>query len=352
MQQEEDINPELSSEERNAIRSFLQRSEVRISTMHRIATTFIGGAGLLLLVPIFLKDAIDNIILVLVRHSTTQFSLYGPRIDTIIILITIGYPLFLSLAVPLYALLILFKDIIQFYFSIYTPGYPGDLLNPSFSLSALTLSPDEAPKARKASLISQYRDPVNGMFMLPFSQERRKDYFTNLHAKTGDAILPPTRRESVLKEQGVLPENYDAEQLQYMNIAMGVARVNDRSLVEEVATTEMLMVRNILYLRRLIIRYTKALLMFIWTALVSFIVLPLIQGNHLPPLIVLGVGYLIWSICVLPLMSLPVHWMYRHRGEDKTHPVDTPLVHLENRVRYFIYFSIISSIIALVLRLA
>ena len=39
----------LEPDERAAIRAFLQRSEVRLSTVHRVATALLSGAGLMVL---------------------------------------------------------------------------------------------------------------------------------------------------------------------------------------------------------------------------------------------------------------------------------------------------------------
>jgi hypothetical protein len=43
------------------LRTYLQRAEVRLSTMHRIAGAFLGGAGLLLLLPAFLREALVQV---------------------------------------------------------------------------------------------------------------------------------------------------------------------------------------------------------------------------------------------------------------------------------------------------
>lgn len=47
------MNGNTDPDARNAMRAFLQRSEVRLSTMHRIANAFLSGAGLLVLFPVF-----------------------------------------------------------------------------------------------------------------------------------------------------------------------------------------------------------------------------------------------------------------------------------------------------------
>jgi hypothetical protein len=56
-------NPDFSpSEARNAQRAYVQRCEVRLSTMHRIAGAFVSGAALLILLPLFLKDVMSPIV--------------------------------------------------------------------------------------------------------------------------------------------------------------------------------------------------------------------------------------------------------------------------------------------------
>ena len=46
----------------NNARAYLGRGETRLSTMHRVAGVFVGGAGLLTLIPFFLKDVVTDII--------------------------------------------------------------------------------------------------------------------------------------------------------------------------------------------------------------------------------------------------------------------------------------------------
>src|SRR3954447_13432052 len=52
----------MSGDERAAIRGFLQRSEVRLSTVHRVATALLSGAGLMVLLPAIARDSIVSVI--------------------------------------------------------------------------------------------------------------------------------------------------------------------------------------------------------------------------------------------------------------------------------------------------
>ena len=51
-----------SADERAAMRGFLQRCEVRLSTMHRVATALLSGAGILVLLPALERDAVLQVL--------------------------------------------------------------------------------------------------------------------------------------------------------------------------------------------------------------------------------------------------------------------------------------------------
>ncbi len=316
------------------MRAFLQRAEVRMSTMHRIATAFIGGAGLLLLIPTFLRDVIDTIITILLKQIGNQFAHLGD-LSAVLTLVLFGltaYPLLLSLWVPLYALYLILKDMVVFYFSIYAPNFNPALRHPTFSLNALAFSPDESPRAKEAIMRYQY-DPAHVQFTIPFSEAKRVAYFDELINETQGNILPSTRAYDALLAQGIVSPEQPRQEIDRYNAAMGVARALDRQLVAEVAHTEMLMIRNVIFLRRLVLRYVKALLMFIWTTIIAFAMLPFLQDRRLPPFLILTTGYFIWSLAVLRVMHLPVYWVYKHLGNGLDHEqVDRQLLVLEEAV--------------------
>ncbi len=338
--------------ERNAMRAFLQRTEVRISTMHRIATAFIGGAGLLLLIPIFFRDAIDGILEVMLMNTEVQFPRQDPLLGTILtvlLFIFVGYNLLLSLWIPIYSLFLLLKDIVQFYFSLYAPGFAPSLVHPTFSLTGLAFPYDESVRAKRD--IMQYQYQSNHIdFVIPFSEGKREAYFDHIVSETHGDIIPPSRQWARLAHEGIVNEESNKKQIERYNAAMGVARSLDRTLVEEVALAEMLIVRNIIYLRRLVLRYTKALLMFIWTTLISFIMLPFLTESRLPVFLVLGVGYFVWSMMVSRLMRLPMNWIIRHRQEHANEAqIDRQLTVLETEMRFWVRLGRVMAIGTLVL---
>jgi hypothetical protein len=340
-----------SEAERNAMRAYLQRSEVRISTLHRIATAFVGGAGLLILIPVFFKDIIAGILEVIVQSLENQFPHQDPNVGIVLTLVLyalVMYPLILSLAIPVYSLYLLLKDIIHFYFSIYAPGFPATLLHPSFSLGGILFSKDESPSVKKA--VMHYEYSRNMDYMLPFSEGKRELYFDHLIETTNGDIIPESRKWDKLLADGMIPPDVKRIDVERFDAALGVVRSLDRNLVEEVATTEMLLARNVMYLRRLVLRYAKSLLMFVWTFLISFLMLPFLKDNRFPLFLVLGMGYFVWSLFVVRLIRTPITWIYQHRLE-KIHyeQIDKQLTTLEDRVIPYCRVSLWITVLALVI---
>lgn len=327
-----------STDERNAMRAYLARTEVRNSTLHRIAIGFVSGAGLMVLIPVFFKEIIDGIILVLLRNIDRVFIPNMTSTDVVMALAMYGmviYPLIISLALPIYALYMLLQDIVHFYFSVYAPGFAEGLMNPTFSLGGLAFSPDESPHAKREVMRHQYSRSEYMRYLMPFSRHRRELYFDHLLEETGGKIIPESRRLEHLKAQGLLPPDVDEHLTNQFNTALGIARVFDRNLVEEVAYQEMALVRNVMYLRRLVLRYVKALLLFVWTMMISFIMMPFLQEPRLPSFVVLSAGYLVWSLLAPGVMGLPMRWVYRHRTRDSIETqkqIDLQLQYLEYRV--------------------
>lgn len=344
-----------TADERNAMRAYLQRTEVRNSTLHRIAIGFVSGAGLMILIPVFFKEVIDGIIISLLNNIDRVFL---PNMKLVDVVVALGmyamviYPLIVSLVIPLYALYLLLQDIVHFYFSVYAPGFSESMVNPTFSLGGLAFSPDESPDAKRAVMRYQYSKHEHMMYLMPFSSKRRELYFDHLMEETEGRIIPEPRRLERLKAEGVLPADADEHLVNQFNTALGIARVYDRPLVEEVAYQEMAIVRNVMYLRRLVLRYIKALLLFVWTMIVSFVMLPFLQQPRLPHFVVLSAGYLVWSLLAPGVMTQPVRWMYRHRYHDRLatdQQIDTQLRYLEYRVWPYINAARIISLLGFII---
>ena len=328
---------EFTEPERNAMRAYLQRAEVRLSAMDRVATAFISGAGLLVLFPIFFSQAIPGLVGTFTLSS-------GSLAQTILLFIPFSF----SIGLPLYALYCLLRDLTLFYFVGHSPGFPTDLFNPRFVFSGVAFSPDESPKARKEVTLREYSSDMI-QFVLPFGEPQAK-YCDEVIGSTREQIIPAERMTEVLELQGIIqpqpgsndllvktdpPEKQNPSDVLRFNAALGLAGFKERDLVAEVAKSEASLVRHSIGLRRLLLRYVKALLMFIITALVTFLLIGLVKEFQHWSHLLMAVGYLVWAVVTPLAVRLPVRrWIYETSDPRSRNVVghDSQLVAFENVV--------------------
>jgi hypothetical protein len=328
---------EFTEPERNAMRAYLQRAEVRLSAMDRVATAFISGAGLLVLFPIFFSQAIPGLVGTFTLSS-------GSLAQTVLLFI----PFALSIGLPLYALYCLLRDLTLFYFVGHTPGFPPDLFNPRFVFSGVAFSPDESAKVRKEVTLYEYSSDLIH-FILPFG-EAQANYCDQVIASTREQIIPAERMTAALELQGIIqqqpgsshllvntdpPEKRNPGDVLRFNAALGLAGFKERDLVAEVAKSEASLVRHSIGLRRLVLRYVRALLMFIVTALVTFLLIGLVKDFQHWSHLVMAVGYLVWAIVTPLAVRMPVRrWIYETSNPRSGTVVghDNQLVAFENIV--------------------
>jgi hypothetical protein len=363
-----------SEAERNAMRSYLQRSEVRLGTLHRIATALISGAGLMVLIPVFFKDIVSQLIQMLLRSFTPVLGSEGV-VPGLALYIPLVLVLYLLLFIPLRALYLLFKDLIDFYFGIHTPGFPEAVQNPSFAFTALTFSPDESPNVKREVLRYQYQ-PSSIDFTLPFSAGKRAEYFSHFELDPDLDAIEAIRDPAALRREDLVSAGVNDDDIRHFNAAFALMRALDRNLVQEVAKTEMSLVRHVMYTRRVVLRYVKTTLVFVWTLLILVVIQSFMQAAVLPPFIILSAGCLMWSLPVTWIMHMPIEWIYRPitRVKDRTakHPpiaktlkliadfvmgpkieqdTDKQLVIMEESIKKLRHAAVILSVIALLMSL-
>lgn len=341
--------PKYTPDERNAMRGFLQRSEVRLSSMHRVAVGFLSGAGLLFLLPVFLKDGVLGIIRAILDYSPviSNSSGVGHTIGILVIYLCLFYPFVLSLSIPAGALLLLVKDIVRFYFVAHAPGFPEDLFNPRFILTGLAFPSDESEEAKARILRYQYgTDLIN--FVISYTDSQSK-YYRDVIDKPDRMVVPLTRKlprlikmnvveipsgkplneledEDIVRvhgtytngdgEETVLQSSYvdrTLKDIDGFNAALGLAGFIDRPLYQEVAKVEVSLVRHALKLRSLVLRYFQALLILIWTSVVTFMMLPFLEDKtgRFPILVVFAVAYFAWAALAPFMVQLPLYWLAR-----------------------------------------
>lgn len=352
-----------TTDPRAAMRAFLQRAEVRLSTMHRVGGVFLNGAGLLVLFPVFFTSAIQRVVehlkwqvmfLLTAAHNLSSFDSVASAIPLLASLLAMC----VSIGLPLYALFLLVRDIVSFYFTSHHYGFFNERwFHPRFILSGLAFSPDESP-ATKDAIFSRQREPSLIHFLLPFDMKRQKEQDAVIEASKG-SIIPSTRRHELKSYEAwaasVSPEalTLGVDTLRRFHAQFGLAGVVDHDLVDQVAKIEVSLVRHALTLRRMVLRYFKAVILFMWTTIVSIGIgvllpkLPELDGSSANAngwkisvwgMIVLCVGYVGWSIPMGKLVSMPVKWIHEygdHGSDEQNVDVDPHLTAFETRVRWW-----------------
>lgn len=285
----------LSPEDRAAIRAYLQRSEVRLSTVHRVASALLSGAGLLVLLPAVERDAVEVVLRAL---------LTGPA-DAVHLLLVAA--VVASLAVPFTALWLVLRDLTQFYFHAnHIRHESGDAFTPRFTLTGLRLPRDELSPLAADALDDARVDPEVVKLLVPPNDAARQRVDQQMAAyglgATGPTPTTDTDRAAALFE---------------------LAASTTRPLVDEVAKVEHGMARHVLSIQVIVLRYAKALLALLTSALASFAAAgvvssatPLDAGQE----VWLAAIFLAWAPVAIVAVTSPVRWLERQlRSEGATH---------------------------------
>jgi hypothetical protein len=158
------VEASLSLDERAAIRAYLQRSEVRLSTFHRVASALLSGAGLMVLLPAVERDSVVGVVSALLTG----------RMDAVHLLLVIGVAA--SLVLPCTALWLVLRDLTQFYFHAnHLRHASGETFTPRFTLTGLRLPVDELSEAHRPALNTARTNPRNvELLVSPNDASRRR----------------------------------------------------------------------------------------------------------------------------------------------------------------------------------
>jgi hypothetical protein len=276
----------------DAVRAFLQRSEVRLSTMHRVAGSFLGGAGLLVLMPVLFNNVIFDIMASLWAELFSVLVSGARALQRLTYLMSATFAVIVSVGIPLYALYLLLRDIVLFYFSAHNYGHDDEgTFRPRFALSALAFAPDESAEVKRDIVLEQCT-PSLIHFLLPWEagpsqatagaddalgiaeadvSEREHKTVRHLDVLDRTAVIPRFRKR-ILKaklESVAATGFYTGDQLKTQilrfHASLGLAGAVDRELVQEAAKMEASLARHALALRILVLRYAKALILLLWT---------------------------------------------------------------------------------------
>ncbi len=298
---------ELSVDERAAIRSFLQRSEVRLSTLHRVATALLSGAGLMVLLPAIARDSIVEVMRTLIETETSvSHVLLAAAIVTMLVL-------------PFVALWMLLRDLTRFYFHAHhVQAGASEIFTPRFTLTGLWLPADELGPVAHGELDEARRDPTTVGLLVPPKESTRRRIDRQLDAYGG------LGRRELGGDEGRAAGLFQ------------LVAARQRDLLEEVAKVEHGIARHILRLQTIVLRYVKALLAFLTTAPAVFAASAVVSSDRLigpSAEIALGGIVALWASCVVFAVSAPVRWidqLLRSEGAAATAVAyDRELTHVE-----------------------
>jgi hypothetical protein len=257
----------------DVLRDFIARGESRMSTLQRIAGVFVTGAGLLIILPLLLKDYLPTVLGVIYEVNF---------IDENIQLKAILYiALFILGFIPLYSVYQVIIGIAQFYFIKRKVGSYSYL---RFYLTGITLPDDEFSeesgseegiKSKKEMVKDEFDNEQNinllNKYLGHFSKSDLKSflYYKNL---TRDALIPPKRFIGGDKEVYFKDCNDNVhknkEKIDILHTIYGLAGYSDVNTADMVFDIETAVVRQTFYLRRLILTYIKAFLMMLFVCIV------------------------------------------------------------------------------------
>lgn len=289
---------ELNAEDRDAIRAFLQRCEVRLSTIHRVATALLSGAGLMVLLPAVERDSVVVVLRAL---------LSGPG-DAAHLLLVVAVAA--SLAVPFTALWLVVRDLTQFYFHAnHIRRGEGKAFAPRFTLTGLQLPRGELSPEGAVVLEELRRSPQAVEILVPRNDAARRRIDAQIAAYGGlgiDATEGDIGRAAALFE---------------------LAASRDRSLLEEVTKVEHGLARHLLRMQVIVLRYAKALLALLATAFSAFASAGVVADKAtLAPgdEVWLAAILLVWAPLAIVAVTSPVRWLERQlRSEGATHTAVT-----------------------------
>ncbi len=291
----------LTADERAAARAFVARCEVRLSTFHRIAVGMLSGAGLLVILPVVARDAVSGVLRALLIGSVEPSD------------IALAVAVVAMLTVPAVALWLLFADLTRFYFHANHLGEGRDVFTPRFTLTSLQLPSDELGPGAGAQLAASRSDPRIVELLVPTNDRSRRHVDRQLQVYPGLG----TGNDDAARAAGLFD----------------LAASSSRPLLDEVAKIEYGMARHVLRLRGLVLRYVKALLALLSTALAVYVADAIVAG--LGPnedlandgRFALAAVVLIWAPVVVLAVTSPVRWienLMRDDGAPSTAVADDP----------------------------
>jgi len=307
------------------MRAFLQRCEVRLSTIHRVATALLSGAGILVLVPYVERDAVLSVLRVLLRGelSVTRGLLVASVGASILLVLTLLWLVILQLT--------------RFYFHANHLVLDGaESFTPRFTLTGIRLPSDELGPASTAAY-EEARGAQGQLELLVPANRRGRDRIDR-QLDAYPALRSAHDRSDVDRAEGLLE----------------LAASRRRSLLEEVVKVEYGMARHMLRLQVVVLRYVKALLVVVITVPASFVAAAAATdptGLTASDQRWIAATMAIWAPITILVATSPVRWiegLLRAEGSGRSTVRDDPeLTHAEDVASYIALGAWLAAFVAL-----
>jgi len=339
-------------ESRAAMRGFLQRSEVRLSTIHRVGQALLGGSALILLLPLFIRDAFP-------KMTTLLVSSYDAGQDWVVI-VGIAVASALCVLLPVTAIYLLVGDLLGFYFTSNVFGAPGaghdapnrTVFSPRFVIPGLGFNNDELNAKTSALLDEGREDEWTRALLVPKSIDDGgwRDRFD-------------TRTFEVWGTVAAEGHDGDEERLRQTFRFAGLNR--DRTLAHDVARSEALLAKHVLSIRIVVLRYTKALLLVIATTVATLAAAGIVEeaiqadpsggrfvdGFPYRYLFLVALVYVMWAPVAARSVTAPLRMIQRHTpgvGELRDAYLDKLMTQFESATVLATFIGLVGSVAALI----
>ncbi len=313
--------------ERAAMRAFVQRCEVRLSTIHRVATALLSGAGILVLLPALERDAVISVV---------RGLLDGPLDLTRGLLIA---AVLLSIVLAMVLLWMVVLQLTRFYFHAnHIRRGDTETFTPRFTLTSLRLPIDELGPDATAEYETLFRSAQNMELLVPNNQRAR------------------SRIDRQLAAYPALAADQNGTDRARADALLELAAARRRPLLEEVVKIELGMARHVLRMQVVVLRYVKALLVVVVTVLANFVAAAAVAGQirlTTTDLLWIAATFAIWSPATILVVTAPVRWLENllqaEGALDSTVRDDPEFTHLEDVATYISLVAWVASMVALIL---
>ncbi|MGY3132314.1 hypothetical protein ACVWZM_002996 [Bradyrhizobium sp. USDA 4501] len=284
----------MAGEDPGGLRAFLQRAETRLATMHAVAAAFIGGAGLLALFPVILRDAISTVLKVLIAQISA-----GSPVDMMW-----AFPFALILVIPIHSLYLLLQQLVELYF-VPQARQTEEKFFPFLTIGAILPATDEPGHDL---VLDDLLAKENLSIVMPGGEAAHSE---NIRLKHVRKTFPKMADSLPIENQPYPPSD---NQPDLFRVAAGIASVELHSLSAQAARVIAILIKTNISVRVIVIRYAKALIVFVWSTLFIFLMNSITQSNEMLGeyrkgwLVILG---LIWVAVTPTLTATPLRWLRR-----------------------------------------